>query len=421
MTDDVSVRFGGETSGLDSATEDVKEKLGEIGEAAEPLGGASMTSRANSRQRSRWTELPTSYAVRREAAVALDIMSQRTGVAASTFSALNIPLLQSGSSVEDLSNSMRFLERNITEGGTNTVKALDDLGLSLTKLRSMTPQEQLEATARALAENADKSFFMADGIALLGRSFQTQAPFIKNFGANLHEMIINAKSDGESLSNAVIEEIHRQDDEWISLYEHVKMYMAEMSLGALKVAELNNAPRPSTTVPPGYLSDSQAAAIINKAVNNPNPAAGNNNDIPNAAAAQAAQAAAAEQIQIEQDKINTELAIDKLGLEQQKADDAAAVAAHKMSKQQETEDLQAFAMMEYQLEDQALDRELALYQEGMAQYQQVLDKKALLAAQFNVKMAQLAQQAAQAAAARRRKYSYPSSPSPPRWVMTSSR
>ncbi len=398
MADDseVSVQFGAQTGGFDAGVEEVKDKLGEVGEAAGPLGGI-FDDLAGKLAAAFATDRIIDFArSSREAAVALDIMSERTGVAASTLSALNIPLLQSGSSVEDLSTSMRFLERNVADGSSKTVEALDDLGLSLTKLRSMSPQEQLEAVVRALAENANKITFMADGIDLLGKSFQNQAPFIKQFGANLHEVINTAKTDGDALSDAVISEIHRQDDEWINLYEHVKMYVAEMSLGALKVAELNDQPHPSTVPTPGYLSDADAAAAFSKALNGPNPAAGNNNDIPNAANAQAAQAAAAQEIQIETDKINTELAIDKLGLEEQKANDAAAVDAHKMSKQQEMEDLQAFATMEYQLEQEALDKELALNDEGSVQYQQILDKKEILTAQFNAKMAELAQQAAKA-------------------------
>lgn len=386
---DVSVRFGADTQEAISAIQQVQSEIGDLAPTAQNLGGVfgDLKDQVESLAAAfgAW-KLVDFVEGARQAAVAIDIMSQRTGIAASTFSALNIPLLQSGSSIEDLSSSMRFLERNITEGSTNTVKALNDLGLSLTKLRSMSPQEQLEAVAQALAENADKSSFMANGISLLGRSFQTQAPFIKNFGANLHEMINNAKTDGDSLSDAVIHEIHRQDDEWISLYEHVKMYVAEMSLGALKVAELNNTPHPSTNVPSGYLSDSQAAAIFNKALNPPNPAAGNNSDLPGSGPDNSSALS----------NIAANQKIADLQLQQQKDMDAALVAANLITKQQELADDEAFLEQDHSIKQAALQQELALYKQGSDEYKETLNKMGVLDAQFQTEQAKLAQQGAQA-------------------------
>src|SRR5580692_8843230 len=113
--DEVSVRFGAQTDEFNSGVDELKDKLSEVGDAAEPLGGIFEDLAGKLAAAFAVDKIASFVSSSNEAANNLYILSQRTGIAASTFSALNIPLLQSGSSVDDLAASMRFLQRNLGE------------------------------------------------------------------------------------------------------------------------------------------------------------------------------------------------------------------------------------------------------------------------------------------------------------------
>ena len=165
-----------------------------------------------------------------EAANSLYILGQRTGIAASTLSALNIPLKQNGSSVEEFANSVKFMSRNIETASPATIKAFDNIGLSITKLRAMTPEEQFYAITTALSKVTDQSKFVADGMAIFGRSFVTLAPLIKESGGNLEEYVKHIKNVGEALTEDEIKKVHEYDDAWISFWEHMKIHAVEATI-----------------------------------------------------------------------------------------------------------------------------------------------------------------------------------------------
>ena len=146
-----------------------------------------------------------------DAADNLYIMGQRTGFAASTLSALTIPLKQNGSSVEDFANAMKFMSRNIETATPQAVQAFTDLGLSVTKLRAMTPEEQFYAIGDALGKVTDQGKLTADAMAIFGRGAQGLIPLLKDADGNLERFITTAKK----LSDEDIQRIHEYDDAWI--------------------------------------------------------------------------------------------------------------------------------------------------------------------------------------------------------------
>src|SRR5580692_1871587 len=111
--DEVSVRFGAQTDEFNSGVDQVKDKLSEVGDAAEPLGGIFDDLAGKLAAAFTVDKITEFVRSAMEGADSLYILSERTGIAASTLSALNIPLQQNGSSVQDLANSMRFMSRNI--------------------------------------------------------------------------------------------------------------------------------------------------------------------------------------------------------------------------------------------------------------------------------------------------------------------
>ncbi len=171
-----------------------------------------------------------------EAANNLYIMGQRTGFASDTLSKLNIPLKQNGSSVDEFSSSMKFLSRNIelaAEGNPALIGTFDSLGLSVTKLKSLTPEQQFYAVANAMSQVSDQGKFTADGMAIMGRGFASIAPLIKAASGNMEEFV--NKMDG--LTKEQINEVHELDDRWTAFLEHLKIGAVEAALAIVHLSE----------------------------------------------------------------------------------------------------------------------------------------------------------------------------------------
>lgn len=224
-----------------------------------------------------------------EAANNLYIMGQRTGFATDTLSKLNIPLLQNGSSIDEFSNSMKFLSRNIemaSEGNPMLIKAFNDLGLSVTKLKALSPEQQFYAVANAMSQVTDQGKFTADGMAIMGRGFASIAPLIKASAGNMKDFV--GQMDG--LTKEEIAKVHEIDDKWISFWQHMKIGAVE---GLLAVRDFIRsagpglgANSPISVTKPVTLTNEQAAQSVRDSMKAAGigDAKGNNNDVSSAKA-----------------------------------------------------------------------------------------------------------------------------------------
>lgn len=162
-----------------------------------------------------------------EAADRLNDLSQRTGVAASTLSALNISLLQSGSNVEEFSASINRMNNLVGEAAKGSsqeaIKAFDDIGLSVRKLQELSPEQQFYEISRALGETKSQAEFTNAGMAIFGRSFASIAPLIKEAGGNLEDFVEKLKSQGSALTPEQLKRINEYGDKWVSVWEHAKL------------------------------------------------------------------------------------------------------------------------------------------------------------------------------------------------------
>src|SRR5574341_1526361 len=80
-----------------------------------------------------------------------------------------------GISLESLANESRKLEKNLGGHGSGTVKAMEDLGLSYSKLAAMPADQRLIAVHQALAQIQDPLKQSALGAELLGKGFQVMS------------------------------------------------------------------------------------------------------------------------------------------------------------------------------------------------------------------------------------------------------
>lgn len=242
-----------------------------------------------------------------EAADRLNDLSQRTGVAASTLSALNIPLLQGGSNVEEFSASINRMNNMIGEaskgGSQELYQTFDKLGLSVQKLMQLSPEEQFYAISRALNEIKNQAEFTNTGMNIFGRSFSSLAPLIRGADGNLSGFVDTAKKAGKALSEEDLKRIDDFGDAWTAVVEELKLSFAAftpvlekvllafqalrdlnpVNIGMKAGTALGNAirglPANASYDKPTTLTDEQAAASIQASLAKLNTAKGTNPNV----------------------------------------------------------------------------------------------------------------------------------------------
>lgn len=146
-----------------------------------------------------------------DAAGRMKDLSLQTGIAASTFSALRAPLETTGSSVDELAGSISKLQKNISEaaaGGSDAlVGTFNELGISIEKLRQLSPEQQFNEVVKALAKVQDQADFTRLGMELFGRSFRGLAPAIRETNGELGEYAKNMREAGTALSDEQIDRL----------------------------------------------------------------------------------------------------------------------------------------------------------------------------------------------------------------------
>jgi hypothetical protein len=153
-------------------------------------------------------------------------LAQRTGFLGSTLSALNIPLRQSGSGVDEFAGSLVRMNNAIGEaakGGQDQVKAFDQMGLSVRKLQQLSPEDQFNAIADALSGIKSQSEFTNLGISIFGRSFATIAPLIRQAAGDMKGLTDSIKANGDALSDEDLARIDEMGDKWTAAVEQMKL------------------------------------------------------------------------------------------------------------------------------------------------------------------------------------------------------
>ncbi len=168
-----------------------------------------------------------------EAADRLNDLSQRTGVAATTLSALNIPLLQGGSNVEEFSASINKMNNMIGEaakgGSQDLYDTFNKLGLSVKTLMQLSPEEQFYAISKSLNEIKNQAEFTNTGMAIFGRSFSSLAPLIRGANGNLADFVDTAKKAGNAITDENLQKIDDFGDKWTEVIEKIKKEIVEFT------------------------------------------------------------------------------------------------------------------------------------------------------------------------------------------------
>jgi hypothetical protein len=137
-----------------------------------------------------------------DAAGRITDLAASIGIAGSTLSALEEPLLASGASLDQFAASVNLMNANIGAAVQDmngpAAKAFDRLGLAMEDLKKLSPEEQFKAIVKALAGVKTQFEQTELGRAIFGRGFAALIPVIKetngelgNLNATLSDSALN--------------------------------------------------------------------------------------------------------------------------------------------------------------------------------------------------------------------------------------
>lgn len=181
-------------AGLDAAAARLKSfgtRIAAVGASLSALGGLGLASLS--------AGLPKLV----ETSGQLLKMSQRTGVAVESLSELKFAAERSGTDLEGFESSLKKMQKFLTDaagGSKEANKQLEDLGLSMNKLASMTPEDQFEAIAKAVSGVPHATERAGRAMAIFGKSGTMGLPMMQNMQALREE----AKALGLALDEATV-------------------------------------------------------------------------------------------------------------------------------------------------------------------------------------------------------------------------
>jgi len=118
-------------------------------------------------------------------------MAERTGFSTERLSELRHAAELSGTGLDSIEKASKKLSTTITEAGNGTqtyVDALGAVGLNYEQLQGLSPEQQFNMVALALADVGDKTTQVAVAQELFGRAGTQLLPMLANGSAGLREM-----------------------------------------------------------------------------------------------------------------------------------------------------------------------------------------------------------------------------------------
>ncbi|MCA9140812.1 MAG: hypothetical protein KDB00_28770 [Planctomycetales bacterium] len=131
-------------------------------------------------------------------------MSLRTGVSAKALTGLGFAAEQSGSNISAVEKGFAGLSRSLLDlerGGANSVDTFDRIGLSLSDLQGLSPEDQMMKIADALNNVSDASTRGALAQQIFGRSGRDLLPLLAEGSAGMRKLTDEAASLGRVLTD----------------------------------------------------------------------------------------------------------------------------------------------------------------------------------------------------------------------------
>ncbi|MCI0364948.1 MAG: phage tail tape measure protein [Phycisphaerales bacterium] len=134
---------------------------------------------------------------------ALFDMSQRTGISVEALSELGFAAEQSGTDLATLETGIRKMQRSITDaaqGSTSAQEALALLGLTVDRLRGLSPEDQFKLIADRIAQIKDPTVRAAAAMELFGRSGTNLIPLLSGGAKGIEALQEQARRLGLTMS-----------------------------------------------------------------------------------------------------------------------------------------------------------------------------------------------------------------------------
>ena len=131
-------------------------------------------------------------------------MSRRVGISANDLSLLGHAAEQSGSSLDDLGNSMRYLQRNLAEagrGGKAATEAFERLGISFHQLQLLDPKKQFLMVAEAIKKLGNETLQADAAMKIFGRNGAAMLPMFQEGADGIRKLMQEASDYGIGISD----------------------------------------------------------------------------------------------------------------------------------------------------------------------------------------------------------------------------
>lgn len=168
-------------------------------------------------------------------------LSQQIGFAAATVAGLERPLAGTGATLDQFAASVNLMNANIggaAAGNQEMIKTFDALGLSVSKLTQMSPEEQFYEITAALA-GVNEQFKQTDlGRAVFGRGFAALIPLINESNGNLRAVAETSRDLGTALGEDTIQRVDAFGDALEAAAHRARNEFLELLAAVLKVSDL---------------------------------------------------------------------------------------------------------------------------------------------------------------------------------------
>ena len=156
---------------------------------------------------------------------ALSKMSGRTGVAVSALSELAYAARQSGTDVATLESSLRIMQKNLAsafEGNDAAIKTLESLGISVAKLKRLSPDEQFTTLGEAISRIQDPTLRTAMAMRVFGKSGSQLLPMFADGASGINLLRERCRELGLTVNDLDAKNATRLSDALTDIWLTVK-------------------------------------------------------------------------------------------------------------------------------------------------------------------------------------------------------
>lgn len=156
---------------------------------------------------------------------ALTDMAAKTGVSTTALQRWEYAAKQGGNTLDQVVKASGELSKKLAEGQGSTVAALERLGLNLDTLRRMSPEQQFDEVAAALARTSDQGTRASASMALLGDSGKELLPTLTS---DMKALGDEAERLGVIVDEQTLQAMDELGDAWQKMKDAGRGLLAEV-------------------------------------------------------------------------------------------------------------------------------------------------------------------------------------------------